>query len=172
MGFCSRCFVCCVLCVYIYIYIYMTVFVFVSVCACVQMCPLLLVAYQNSPSVFKGPGGPPTYVDRVILTSSEEDHFIVKAMFRNTRTPELGDKFSSRHGQKGVVGIIVNQEDLPFTDQGTLFLCSLLTSWTRHPWKVFSLSISVWVDQLNMYIMCVCVCMFALLSSLLLLGAL
>jgi len=75
-------------------------------------------SYQNSPSVYKGPEGAATYVDRVILTCSEDDHFIVKAMFRNTRTPELGDKFSSRHGQKGVVGIIVNQEDLPFTDQG------------------------------------------------------
>jgi DNA-directed RNA polymerase III subunit RPC2 len=56
-------------------------------------------------------------VDKVLLTSSAEDHCLIKVLFRSTRRPELGDKFSSRHGQKGVTGIIVQQPDMPFNHQ-------------------------------------------------------
>jgi len=58
-------------------------------------------AYQN----YKGAN--PAYVDRVILTSTSEEPYSIKMMTRQTRVPEIGDKFSSRHGQKGVVGLIV-----------------------------------------------------------------
>lgn len=58
------------------------------------------------------------YIDKVMVSQTEADATLIKVQTRQTRRPELGDKFSSRHGQKGVVGIIVNQEDMPFADSG------------------------------------------------------
>lgn len=55
---------------------------------------------------------------QVLLTVNDESHHVIKVLVRHTRRPELGDKFSSRHGQKGVVGNIVAQEDLPFSESG------------------------------------------------------
>lgn len=68
--------------------------------------------------MWKGHPGEVCAVDKVLLTSNDENNMVVKVLVRHTRRPELGDKFSSRHGQKGVVGCIVNQEDMPFSERG------------------------------------------------------
>mmetsp|Transcript_19096 Transcript_19096/g.26877 ORF Transcript_19096/g.26877 Transcript_19096/m.26877 type:complete len:1397 (+) Transcript_19096:48-4238(+) len=62
--------------------------------------------------------GAPSYVDKVLITSNENEQFLIKVMLRQVRRPEVGDKFASRHGQKGVCGLIVPQTDMPFNEFG------------------------------------------------------
>ena len=72
--------------------------------------------YRDVPMTYRLPD--PSYIDKVMISVTEADHRLIKIQTRQTRRPEVGDKFSSRHGQKGVVGIIADQVDMPFTDQG------------------------------------------------------
>jgi len=58
--------------------------------------------YKDCPMTYKGTTS--SYVEKVMISSNRDDHFMFKLLLRQTRRPELGDKFSSRHGQKGVTG--------------------------------------------------------------------
>jgi len=59
-------------------------------------------------------------VSKVILTESQNGNPLINVEVRDTRPIGIGDKVSSRHGQKGVVGYLVNPEDMPFSSSGTV----------------------------------------------------
>lgn len=58
------------------------------------------------------------YVDKIFKNRNGEGYSFAKIRMRQDRVPEVGDKFSSRHGQKGTCGLILNPEDMPQTSTG------------------------------------------------------
>lgn len=57
-------------------------------------------------------------IDRVIHAKNQETQEFMRVRSQKLRIPVIGDKFSSRHGQKGVIGMLYDRKDMPFTDDG------------------------------------------------------
>ena len=59
-----------------------------------------------------------TYIDKNYVETNGDGYNFCKVRLRNYRKPVIGDKFSSRHGQKGTIGNIIPEKDMPFTENG------------------------------------------------------
>lgn len=70
---------------------------------------------DSSTTVRKNEGG---FIDSNYINNNSEGYKICKVKVREHRYPDIGDKFSSRHGQKGTIGMIYDQENMPFTKNG------------------------------------------------------
>ena len=73
------------------------------------------VWYDDSVKTKKGQLG---FVDKSFITQGEEGFNIAKVRIREERIPAIGDKMASRVGQKGTLGLIIPESDMPFTDDG------------------------------------------------------
>ena len=58
------------------------------------------------------------YIDRNYVNFNGDGYTFAKVRIRAYRRPIIGDKFSSRHGQKGTIGLVIPEENMPFTEEG------------------------------------------------------
>ncbi len=83
-----------------------------------EISELSLMEEKRRESSLAVPKGKYGTVDKVIITEGEGGSRLVKVRLRRIMPPEIGDKFASRHGQKGVIGLILDQRDMPFSENG------------------------------------------------------
>ena len=59
-------------------------------------------------------------VDDILISETVDSDQLIKVRIRDQRILEIGDKLASRHGQKGVISLLVPHEDMPFTAEGNV----------------------------------------------------
>jgi DNA-directed RNA polymerase II subunit RPB2 len=75
-----------------------------------------VIKYEDQSKIYKT--AEETYIDKNYIDRNGDGYSFAKVRLRALRKPVIGDKFSSRHGQKGTVGNIIPEEDMPFMSNG------------------------------------------------------
>jgi len=75
-----------------------------------------VIKFEDQSKIFKTTEE--TYIDKNYIDRNGEGYNFAKVRLRTIRKPVIGDKFSSRHGQKGTIGNIIPECDMPFTSNG------------------------------------------------------
>lgn len=75
-----------------------------------------VIKYQDASRIYRT--NEETFVDKNYVERNGDGYTFSKVRLRAYRKPVIGDKHSSRHGQKGTIGVILEEQDMPFTDQG------------------------------------------------------
>ena len=75
-----------------------------------------IIKYEDQSRIFRT--DEETYIDKNYIDRNGDGYNFAKVRLRNVRKPVIGDKFSSRHGQKGTLGNIIPEDDMPFTHLG------------------------------------------------------
>ena len=78
--------------------------------------PTKVIKYEDQSKTFRTTEE--TYIDKNYTDRNGDGYNFAKVRVRTLRKPVLGDKFSSRHGQKGTIGNIIPECDMPFTKDG------------------------------------------------------
>jgi DNA-directed RNA polymerase II subunit RPB2 len=78
--------------------------------------PTKVIKYEDKSRIYKT--NEEIYVDKNYIDKNGDGYNFAKVRVRAVRKPVIGDKFSSRSGQKGTIGNIIPEEDMPFTKDG------------------------------------------------------
>jgi DNA-directed RNA polymerase beta subunit/intein/homing endonuclease len=78
--------------------------------------PTKIIKYEDQSKTFRT--NEETYIDKNFTGRNGDGYNFAKVRVRTFRKPHYGDKFSSRHGQKGTCGNIIQECDMPFTKEG------------------------------------------------------